>query len=81
MKASWHLYDSFQKKEHDQPTPLLYDLTSFFMLPDLGEIARAKLEFNGAGHNTEPYVAGGMTKRPNAALFANAVKTEVCDEL
>lgn len=52
------------------------------MLPDLGEIARAKIEFNGVGHNAEPNFFGGrIIKSPNAALFATAVKEEVCVEL
>ncbi|KAH7512210.1 hypothetical protein FEM48_Zijuj12G0066400 [Ziziphus jujuba var. spinosa] len=48
---------------------------------DLGEIARAKLEFNGVGHNAEPNLSDRIIKRHNAALFAPAVKEEVCDEL
>ncbi|KAL5545777.1 hypothetical protein UlMin_005464 [Ulmus minor] len=38
---------------------------------DLGEIARAKIEFNGAENNG---------RRPTAGLFANSVKMEVPDE-
>lgn len=51
------------------------------MLPDLSEIARAKLEFNGAEQTARPNFASWITERHGTDLFPCPVKSEVIDEL